>query len=180
MVAMRNFDNGDLTGGQPILMVQQLNPLKVSINVQEVYFPLVKRGMNATIQLESYPGEQFEGRVNLIYPNVDPVSHTFVVEIALNNSGMKVLPGMFARTTLNFGERERVVIPDVAVVKQQGTNDRYVYIVNQDGTVSYKRVELGIRNGHIYEVLSGVSDGEQIVTAGMSRLLDGIQVKVVD
>jgi RND family efflux transporter MFP subunit len=178
MVTMRNFDNGDLTGGQPILMVQQLNPLKVLINVQEVYFPLVKRGMSASVQLESYPGELFEGKVNLIYPAVDPISHTFTVEIVMNNSGMKVLPGMFARTTLNFGSRERVVIPDVAVVKQQGTNDRYVYILNYDGTVSYKRVELGVRQGHIYEVLSGITEGERIVTAGMSRLLDGVNVRV--
>ena len=180
IVTMRNFDNGDLTGGQPILMVQQLNPLKITINVQEIYFPLVKRGMTAAIQLESYPGEQFEGKVNLIYPNVDPVSHTFIVEVTMNNSGMRVLPGMFARTTLNFGERQSVVVPDVAIVKQQGTNDRYVYIVNYDGKVSYKKVELGNRIGNLYEVLSGVSDGEQIVTAGMSRLLDGVKVKIVD
>ena len=180
IVTMRNFDNGDLTGGQPILMVQQLNPLKVSIHVQELYFSLVKRGMTAAIQLESYSGEQFEGKVNLIYPNVDPVSHTFTVEIAMNNSGIKVLPGMFARTTLNFGARQSVVIPDVAVVKQQGTNDRYVYIVNYDGTVSYTKVELGIRMGNLYEVLSGVPEGARIVTAGISRLLDGVQVKVVD
>jgi len=180
IVTMRNFDNGDLTGGQPILMVQQLNPLKVLINVQEPYFPLVKRGMTAAISLESYPGAQFEGKVNLIYPNVDPISHTFVVEVMMNNSNMKVLPGMFARTTLHFGTRQSVVIPDVAVVKQRGTNDRYVYLLNDNGTVSYKKVELGIRMGHLYEVLSGVSDGAQIVTAGMSRLLDGVQVKVVD
>jgi RND family efflux transporter MFP subunit len=176
-VTQRNFDNGDLTGGQPILQVQQLNPLKVFIEVQELYFPLVKQGMVATLELDSYPNEQFEGRVSLVYPTVDPIAHTFVTEIRINNPQLKIRPGMFARTTLSFGDKESVVVPDVAVVKQQGTNDRYVYVLNSDNTVSYRKVTLGVRQGYLYEVLSGVSDGERVVTAGMSRLLDGSRVR---
>ena len=179
-VTMRNFDNGDLTGGQPILQVQQLNPLKVSINIQENYFPQVKRQMTATIGLESYPDETFEGRVNLIYPTIDPVSHTFTTEIVVNNAGMKIRPGMFARVSFNFGTMENVVVPDLAVIRQPGINDRFVYVLNANNTVSYTKVELGQRMGNTYEILSGLNDGDRVVTAGISRLVDGTTVRVVN
>jgi len=180
IITLRNFDNGDLSGGQPILQVQQLNPLKVSINIQENYFPLVKRQMPATIRLESYPDETFEGKVNLIYPTIDPVSHTFTTELVVNNSNMKIRPGMFARVTINFGTMDNVVVPDVAVIRQSGINDRYVYVLSPNNTVNYTKVELGQRMGNTYEILSGLNDGDRVVTAGISRLVDGITVKVIN
>ena len=180
IVTMRNFDNGDLTGGQPILQVQQLNPLKISINIQEQFFPLVKSQMTASIRLESYPDEVFEGKVRLVYPTVDPISHTFTTEIVVNNNNMKIRPGMFARVVLNFGSAERIVVPDVAVIKQSGINDRFVYILNADNTVTYTKVLLGQRLGNTYEILSGIDNGVRVVTAGMSRLVDGTTVKIIE
>ena len=180
IITQRNFDNGDLTGGQAILQVQQLNPLKVSINIQENYFPYVRRQMSAAIRLESYPDEVFEGKVNLIYPTIDPVSHTFTTELLVNNAAMKIRPGMFARVTFNFGSAEHIVIPDMAVVRQPGVNDRYTYVLNANNTVSYTKILLGQRLGSAYEILSGLNDGDRVVIAGASRLIDGTTVKVVN
>ncbi len=179
-VTQRNFDNGDLTGGQPILQVQQLNPLKVSINIQESYFPQVKRQMPASIRLESYPEEVFEGKVSLIYPTIDPVTHTFTTEIAVTNVGMKIRPGMFARVHINFGSAEHIVVPDIAVVRQPGVNDRYVYILNANNTVTYTKITLGQRLGNAFEILTGLNDGDKVVTAGASRLTDSATVKVIN
>jgi RND family efflux transporter MFP subunit len=159
--------------------VQQLNPLKVAINVQVAYFPLGKAKMPAAITVESYAGETFEGKVNLVYPTIDPTTHTFTTEITVTNNQLRIRPGMFARVLFNFGTIEHVVVPDKAIVKQTGTNDRYVFVLNSDNTVSYKKVELGQRMGGYYEVLSGVNDGEQVVTAGLGRLIDGTTVTVI-
>jgi multidrug efflux pump subunit AcrA (membrane-fusion protein) len=71
-----------------------------------------------------------------------------------------------------------VVIPDVAVVKQQGSGERFVYVLYEDNTVTYQKVVLGRRMGAEYEVLEGLSDGAKIVTGGMIRLKDGIKVIV--
>ena len=85
---------------------------------------------------------------------------------------------MFARVTVDFGSNNNVVIPDVAVVKQQGSGERFVYVLNADNTVTYKEVVLGRRMGTEYEVLEGLSDGDKIVTGGQIRLKDGIKVIV--
>ncbi|MDR0796005.1 MAG: efflux RND transporter periplasmic adaptor subunit [Tannerella sp.] len=180
MITQRNFDNGDLTGGQPILQVQQLNPLKVSINIQEIYFPLLKPQIPASIRLESYPDEVFEGKVRLVYPTIDATSHTFTTEIVVDNSKMKIRPGMYARVSVNFGNADHIVVPDVAVIRQQGVNDRYVYVLNANNTVSYIKVALGKRLGNLYEILSGLNDGDKVVIAGATRLVDGTTVKVVN
>lgn len=86
---------------------------------------------------------------------------------------------MFARVTLNFGTNENVVVPDRAVVKQTGSGNKYVYVLNADSTVSYNRVELGRRIDNTYELLSGVEDGSNVVISGQTRLADGTKVTVI-
>lgn len=86
---------------------------------------------------------------------------------------------MFARVTLNFGSAENVVVPDRAVVKQSGSGNKYVYVLNPDSTVSYNRVELGRRMGNAYELVSGVEDGSNVVVTGQTRLADGAKVTVI-
>ncbi len=178
IITNRNYDNGDVYGGQPILTVQQLNPLKALINVSESNFTNVKVGMPVNIQLDVYGDEIFTGKVSLIYPTIDPSTHTFGVEVAINNSNMRVRPGMYARVTLNFGTGKSVIVPDVAVQKQAGSNDKYVFTV-ENGMARYHKVELGQRLGDDYEILSGINSGDVVVTAGQTRLIDGTPVEII-
>ena len=84
---------------------------------------------------------------------------------------------MFARATLNFGTADHVVVPDLAIVKQAGSGDRYVYVYD-NGKVTYNKVELGRRMGAEYELISGVPDNSQVVIAGQARLINGAEVEV--
>lgn len=180
VVTARNYDNGDMYGGQPVLTIEQLNPVKLIAKVSESYYKDVTKGMNVDVQLDAYEGESFTGKVTIVYPTVDQATHTFPVEITIDNSSQKVRPGMFARATLDFGTKSHVVVPDEALVKQIGAGDRYVYVYHKDkGTVSYNKVELGKHMGANYEILSGVSSGDQVVIAGQSRLANGKEVEVV-
>ena len=86
---------------------------------------------------------------------------------------------MFARATIAFDNVKRVMIPDVALVKQVGAGDRYVYVYKK-GKVHYVKVELGKHIDSQYEIISGVDPDAQVVVAGMSRLADGIDVIKVD
>ncbi|GHU61925.1 cation efflux system protein [Bacteroidia bacterium] len=178
-VTARNYDNGDVFAQQPVLTVQQMNPLKAVINVSESYFSKVKTGMPVNIKLEVYGDELFTGKVTLIYPTIDANMHTFGTEVTINNSDLKVRPGMYARVTLSFGFGESIVIPDAAVQKQAGANDKYVYTV-ENGVAKYNKVELGQRLGDKYEILSGIKEGDVVITAGQTRLIDGTAVEVIN
>ncbi|MCL1933377.1 MAG: efflux RND transporter periplasmic adaptor subunit [Candidatus Azobacteroides sp.] len=178
VVTARNYDNGDIYAQTPILTVEQLNPLKAIVNVSESYFSKVKLGMPVNIQLDVYENETFTGKVSLIYPTIDAATHTFGVQITINNTDMKVRPGMFGRVTLNFGSGQSIVIPDAAVQKQTGSNDKYVFVI-ESGTAKYRKVELGQHLGDNYEIFSGINNGDTVVTAGQTRLIDGTAVEII-
>ena len=180
VVTARNFDNGDLyTSTQmPVLVVQQITPVKLMVNVSEPNFPKVTKGMSVKVKLDVYEGEEFEGKVSLVYPTIDAATHTFPVEVTLANANKRVRPGMFARVTMNFGTKNNVVVPDMAVVKRAGSGDRFVYVY-ANGKVSYNKVEIGRRMGTEYELISGVENGAQVVIAGQNALVDGAEVEVV-
>ncbi|GHT49621.1 cation efflux system protein [Bacteroidia bacterium] len=177
-ITARNYDNGDLFAQLPILVVEQLNPVKAIINVSESYFAKVKTGMPVDIQLDVYGDETFTGKVSLVYPTIDANTHTFGVEVTINNANLRVRPGMYARVTLNFGEKQSIVIPDVAVQKQAGANDKYVFTV-ENGKAHYQKVELGQRLDTTYEILSGITAGQEVVTAGQARLIEGTLVQII-
>ena len=180
VVTARNFDNGDLyTSTQmPVLVVQQISPVKLMVNVSEPNFPKVTKGMPVTIKLDVYGDEEFEGKVSLVYPTIDAATHTFPVEVTLANANQRVRPGMFARVTMSFGTKNHVVVPDMAVVKRAGSGDRFVYVYS-NGKVSYNKVELGRRMDTEYELISGVDNNAQVVVAGQTRLADGVEVEVI-
>ncbi len=177
-ITARNYDNGDMySGAQPVLVVEQITPVKLIINVSESYFTKVKKGEKVDVKLDVYGDESFTGQISLVYPTIDSNTRTFPVEIKLANSDQRVRPGMFARVTLNFGTENNVVVPDQAIVKRAGSGDRYVYVYS-DGKVSYNKVELGRRMDTEYELKSGVDNNSQVVIAGQIRLVNGAEVDV--
>ena len=179
IVTARNYDNGDMYSGQmPVLTVMQINPVKILINVSESYYAKVKVGMGVDISFDVFPGEKFNGKVSLIYPTIDERTRTFSVEIKLPNNNSKVRPGMFGRVSINFGSENRIVVPDLSVIKQAGSGARYIYVY-KDGKVTYKQIELGQRIGNEFEIISGLSTGDQVVVAGQSKLVDGAAVEVI-
>ncbi|MDE6483330.1 MAG: efflux transporter periplasmic adaptor subunit, partial [Rikenellaceae bacterium] len=100
------------------------------------------------------------------------------IEVRSVTADEAVRPGLFARVSLTHETADRVVIPDRAVVKQTGSGDKYVYIV-RDGKAEFVKVELGRRMDTLYEVLSGVEEGDTVVVTGQTRLNDGMEVEII-
>ena len=179
VVTARNYDVGDICSvASPIFTVEQIVPVKLLVAISESDYSKVKKGDSVEITADAVPEKTFYGKINRIYPTIDPATRTFTVEVVVQNNYRTLRPGMFVRASVNFGVNNNVVIPDVAIVKQQGSGERFVYVLNEDGTVTYQKVVLGRRMGTEYEVLEGLSNGATIVTGGQIRLKDGIKVAV--
>lgn len=179
LVTARNYDNGDMCGGLPIFVVQQINPVKVVISVSESLYSYIKKGMAVEVELDALPEKKFQGKVSRITPLIDASTRTFEVEVVVSNGQELIKPGMYARVAINYGSRKNIVVPDVAVVKQLGSGDRYIYVYQADGTVKFQKVELGRRMGGEYEILSGIADGDEVVTSGQVALKNGIAVEKI-
>lgn len=179
VITARNYDNGDMySNSNPIYVIEQIRPVKLLINVSESLFTKVKKGHDVDVTLDVYGDEVFNGKVSLIYPTIDPATRTFPVEIKITNADERIRPGMFARATMNFGSKNHVVAPDLAIVKQSGAGDRYIYVY-KDGKVYYQMVELGRHMDNKYEIISGVADGDMVVISGQSRLTNGMEVEII-
>ena len=177
-VTAKNYDNGDMTSPQlPVVVIQQIAPVKAVIGVSEQYYSYLKKGAAATLSVDALGEETFSGIVTNIFPTLDPVTHTVSTEIEVANKDLKLRPGMYARVHLDFGTKEALTVPDRAIVRQAGSGARYVYVFS-GGKAVYRAVELGQQQGDLYEVVSGLNAGDQVITSAPSNLKNGLSVKL--
>ncbi len=187
VVAGKYFEDGEMYSGAPssasgksaVVTVMQINPLKINVAVTEQYYPLIKNGMKARITADVYEGEEFTGRVFRKAPTISSATRTFITEIELSNRNDMLKPGMFARVFLDLGEVETFVAPASAVLTQEGTNVRYIFI-NDNGNARRIEVLPGKRFDDQLELVStDISEGSMLVIDGQSRLTNGDKLDVV-
>ncbi len=179
-ITARNYDVNDMYAmSMPIFTVQQVVPVKLKVGISESEYSKVHKGDKVSLTVDALPGRSFTGRIERIYPTIDAATHTFLAEVVVGNSDRLLRPGMFARVVVCFGSLNNVIIPDTAVVKMEGTGQKYVYILNADNTVSFVPVTLGRHIGNEYEVTEGIAAGANVVAKGQASLKDGIAVNVL-
>ena len=180
-VTARNFDVGDMFSmGSPLFTVQQVVPVKLLVGISENEYTKVKKGDVVSITVDALPGRTFSGKVTRLYPTINAATHTFNAEVVVQNADRALRPGMFARVTVNFGTNHHIVLPDRCVVKQEGTGQKFVYLLKGDGTVSYVPVTIGRHIGAEYEIIDGVLEGDSVVSKGQATLKDGVKVVVLN
>ena len=180
VITARNYDVGDMYSmSSPVYTVQQISPVKLLVAVSETDYTRISKGDKCVITADALPGESFRGSVVRIYPVMDPSSHTFNVEVQVPNANARLRPGMYARVSLNMGDTESIVIPDAAIVKQQGSGQRTVFVLKDDDTAEVRLVTLGKFFDGQYEVLEGLSEGDRVVSKGQASLRAGVKVEVV-
>lgn len=181
VVSARNYDEGDMyTMSAPLYVVQQINPIKAFVAVSEKNYSLLKKGIEVEFTPEALNGKKYIGEVTRIHPTVDATTHTIVAEVTINNPKFELRPGMYSSARVIFSQGDAIVVPDTAVLKQQGSGVRTVYVLKSDGTVELRIVEVGRHIGSEYVILSGVQAGEKVVVSGQSLLRSGIKVEVIE
>lgn len=183
VIAAKNYEDGELYSGTPILVLSQIGTLKAIINIPETYYPLVKKGMKVEVRSDIYKDEVFPATIEIVYPTIDPASHTFQAKLRIPNAKEKIRPGMYVKTTLALGQAETIVVPYQAVLKLTGSNERYVF-VNDNGTARRVTVRLGQRFDDRIEIVpendGELKEGDQLVVVGQARLVDGSKLQVVE
>ncbi len=182
VISAKNYEDGEMYTGQPILQLTQINRLKAVVNIPESYFPLVRQGMKVEVRSDIYPDQVFPATIEIVYPTVDASSHTFQVKLNIPNANEKIRPGMYVNARLALGEADAMVVPYQSVLKLTGSNDRYVF-TNHDGKAHRVAVTLGQRYDDRIEVIPVVpgdlKEGDELVVVGQARLVDGCTLEIV-
>lgn len=178
VISAKNYEDGELYAGQPILVLTQISTLKALISIPETYYPYVKAGKKVEIKSEIYPDEVFPATIEIVYPTIDASSHSFQAKVKIPNGSWKLRPGMYVKTNMSMGMAKAMVVPYQAVLKLVGANDRYVFL-DKGGVAKRVFVKLGQRFDENIEIISDeIVDGDKLVTVGQSRLVDGSKLKV--
>ena len=177
IISARNYEDGELYAGQAILTLTQINVLKAFINIPETYFPLIKKGMKINVISDIYPDELFPATIDLVYPTIDATSHSFKVRVRIPNGAERLRPGIYASTSVAMGEVQATIVPYQSVQKLTGSNERFIY-VNNNGVAKRVFVKVGERYDDKVEIISDeLALGDEIVTTGAEKLVDGAAIK---
>ena len=163
--------------GKGATVVEMLSPyvLEVRVDVPERFFAEMRTGSTATVKLESLPGYAVPGRVTSVVPKANDASRTFPMKIRIVNDEQRIGAGMLAKVLLTAGDsRSAQLVPKDAVITRG--NDRFVYILDEEQTVSVVPVTTGMGSGDWIEVDGPLSKGARVVTRGNERIRPGQKV----
>lgn len=186
IVTGKYFEDGEMYTGAAaggaskpsIITIEKTDPMKAYVNMAEKYYLAIKKGTKVELKSDLYPDRTFEGAVSIVYPSIDPSTRTFTVEIKIPNKDKALKSGMYGTINFFIGETETVVVPSLAVLKLQGSNDRYVFL-NKDGIAKRVAVTLGRRFDDKVELISNeIQEGDELIVVGQGRLVDGSKLSI--
>ncbi|MDT8318166.1 MAG: efflux RND transporter periplasmic adaptor subunit [bacterium] len=178
IIEKKHVEKGEfISPGMPVASIIDISRVKVEAAIAEKDLSYFRKGVEAEIFFNAYPGETFKGKVDYISPDVDRKAGTFSIEINLDNRKKRFKPGMMARVRL---VKERcggcLIIPQDAVM--DGEKGLFLFVVTSDGTAVRRTIELGETEDSRVVVASGLVAGERIVMVGQHDLVDGEKVEI--
>ena len=179
-VGKRLLDPGAfVSSNTPVVSMVEIDRVRLVANIVEKDLRRVRVGSSADVEVDAYPGETFRGQVARVAPVLDPATRTAQMEVEVPNGDFRLKPGMYSRVRLTVATKaQALVVPVNAVVTIEGK--RGVFQV-RDGTVrsaAFVPVQVGLEDGTLVEVLSGLSESARVVTTGAAALRDGDPVTI--
>jgi RND family efflux transporter MFP subunit len=174
-VGRRNLDQGAFAGANTvILQVVDIGTVRMVSNLVEKDFKRITQGVQALVEVDAFPGEQFAGVVSRVAPVFDAATRTASMEIEVPNPGYRLKPGMYARVRLTAQRKaDALTIPRTAVVDSDGR--RGVFL--PDGqTAKFQPVQTGLQDNERVEIVEGLADGQRVITTGALALREGDRI----
>ena len=179
IVTLRNIEMGQRVNvNQSLFIIADFNPLRAKIYVPEKDIGRIFKEQKAKISIEAEPGVEFSGVVKMISPVVDPSSGTSKVTIDIEDSKGKLKPGMFASVfIITETHNDALIIPKKALILESDLDQVYIY---SEGKANKVNLDVGFSSGEDLEVLSGLKEGDLVVTAGQDGLREGLPLRIPD
>lgn len=173
-VGFRRVSVGSLVGpGSVITTLDDASLIKLDFTVAETYIHALEKNLPVLAQTAGLPGREFRGKVTHLDSRVDPVTRSIAVRAELPNPKGELKPGMFMTVRLQGEVKPALLVPEGAIVPEQG--HAYVFVV-ENGVAVRREVKLGKRRPGEVEIVDGLKERERVVTEGTQNLRDGITV----
>jgi RND family efflux transporter MFP subunit len=177
-ITERKIDQGTrVNPGTEVYIVEDFTPLLARVFVPEKDIVKLEKGQKVIVKSEVY-NNTFEGKIKIINPRIDPQSGTFKVTINIFDKTGKLRPGMLVSCNIVISKKEgAIIVPKKAVFYQKG--NPFVYLLKRGGKVKLQKITIGEELEKDYEILSGIKEGNIVITQGIENIKDGAKVKII-
>lgn len=178
VAGIRKVSPGAYVGaGEAIVNLEKIDALKIDFKLPELFLAQVATEQIVEITVDALPGRSFTGTIYAIDPHIDVNGRALSIRARLENPGLALRPGLFARVRVKGQvKRNVIVVPEAAIVPRG--EDKIIYTV-ENGQALEARVELGSRSNGMVEILGGLAENAMVVVAGQQKLKNGTIVEVV-
>jgi membrane fusion protein (multidrug efflux system) len=171
----REIAQGVLGSDSLIITLDDLKKIIIDIKVPENYVGVLKTGLKVEVTSSAF-NEIFKGKVDSVSSRIDPSTRSILARVIVDNSNFKIIPGQLMTIKVIYDEIEQIGVPESAVTIQG--KSAFVYIIN-DNTAERKNIKIGKRNFGKVSVISGVSEGDKVVSEGVSKIRNKSKVKII-
>ena len=160
---------------QIVLKLGSLNTVLMTSKITEEKMHSIQVGLDAEVVFPAFPGENFSGKVVKIDPNIDPVTRTFTAYVEIKNTDLRLKPGLSGFVRIRRSIQNVIAIPSIAIMNPSG-EQATVYVVNDDGRANLRKIRPGVVVNAMTEIVSGLKEGEKVVTVGQLYLQENDKV----
>ena len=171
----REIAQGVLGFKSLIITLDDLKKIVIDIKVPENYVSVLKTGLKAEVTSSAYK-KVFKGKIEAISSRIDPSTRSILSRIIVDNSNFEIIPGQLMTVKIIYDEKNQIGVPESAVTIQGNT--AFVYTVNED-TAKKKNIEIGKRNFGKVSVISGLNEGDIVISEGVSKVRDKGKIKII-
>ena len=174
-VGTREIAQGVLGSSSLIITLDDLKKIVIDIKVPENYVSVLKKGLKVEISNSAF-NKNFNGQIESVSSRVDPSTRSILARVIVDNSKFEIIPGQLMTVKVIYDEVEQLGVPESSITIQGNT--AFVYVINGE-TVEKKNIEIGKRNFGKVSVLSGVAEGDLVISEGISKVRDKGKVKII-
>ena len=174
-VGTREIAQGVLGSSSLIITLDDLKKIVIDIKVPENYVSVLKKGLKVEISNSAF-NKNFNGQIDSVSSRVDPSTRSILARVIVDNSKFEIIPGQLMTVKVIYDEVEQLGVPESSITIQGNT--AFVYVINGE-TVEKKNIEIGKRNFGKVSVLSGIAEGDLVVSEGISKVRDKGKVKII-
>ncbi len=172
----REIAQGVLGSESLIITLDNLKKVVIDIKVPENYVGVLKQGLKTEITSSAF-NKIFNGSVETISSRIDPSTRSILSRVLVDNSNFEIIPGQLMTVKIIYDETKEIGVPESAVTIQGNT--AFVYIVNEE-TAEKRDIVIGKRNFGKVSVLSGISEGDLVISEGVSKVRNKAKVKIIN
>jgi membrane fusion protein, multidrug efflux system len=160
-----------------IITLDDNSTIYSDIKVPESYAPFIKKGLPVEARVSSYRNKIFKGKIDFISSRINADTRSLLSRVSIKNEDLELLSGSLLEITVKFNLRDALSVPDTSIMMEGEKS--YIYIVSDENITNKTEVDIGLRSNGKVEILSGLSEGDQIVAEGLKKVRPRGKIKPI-